>query len=834
MSKSILYYTIALLIQILSLHQASAYTPLDTNNPIKFRGDYIIYRGETITLGAHAFFVDGQLSNEIVAKYPYVYNSINSAAKDLTDGTEEKPMVLYIAPYVYWIDNPDDKKIRYGTGGNPPYGLEISCQWLRFYGLSDDPKNVVLACNRGQQVGAEGNFTMLRISGNGTSSENITFGNYCNVDLNYPLKPKLNRKKRADAIVQAQLIHCNGDKIVTRNTRFISRLNLCNFVGAKRILFDRCHMESTDDALCGTGVYLNCTLDFYSSKPFYHTTGTGAVFLNCDIQSLSGSSQHFTKANGQLAVIDTRFYSTSDKYISWNDITPINTRNYQSNISLNQHPYFIGYQDSASTVDISHKRVLNAYRFRHNDTTYYNVYNLLKGDDEWDPTHMNPVVIAAEKANKVTYGNIPTQMKLHSSKNLLITGTDTAIINADILRFGNYKSSLKKVTWRIASKDSAVVKLISNNNQSCQIIPTNRENKRRKVVLYAVTDDGLEAATEIDISPKLMDAPKFDALPKLAKPKNGQLAITYKLDTNLDDQSKITWYRCTNKQGSNPISVATSHASTPLKSYMLSEGDIGYYIMAIVVTHHQLCKAGTNISAKAITGAQIKAKDVKGDKNILKTDFIDLSVENKLIKPGFWTFTNFSDADTTKSAPWMITEGRQGNANMYGLLQTERSATLLYTPIAARQKNMHIEMVISPYKTAGQGFSVAPLYMDILIKLDTKTKTGYGLRFQRTTKYSNAVDCYFVRYDNGKIEPVSKETSTSCFRTPCTIKLSVEGNKLRAQASTEGNFSNPKHPEIVPIVDITTTIEPSLFGGFGILYNGGSTTMINSVNISWK
>ncbi|MEZ4892837.1 MAG: hypothetical protein R2778_07445 [Saprospiraceae bacterium] len=75
----------------------------------------------------------------------------------------------------------------------------------------------MLACNRGQTIGAQGNFTMFRFYGDGTSSENITFGNYCNVDLEFPLKPELSKKKRAEAIVQAQLIHCDGDKIVAQH-----------------------------------------------------------------------------------------------------------------------------------------------------------------------------------------------------------------------------------------------------------------------------------------------------------------------------------------------------------------------------------------------------------------------------------------------------------------------------------------------------------------------------------------------------------------------------------------------------------------------------------------
>ena len=34
-------------------------------------------------------------------------------------------------------------------------------------------------------------------------------------------------------------------------------------------------------------------------------------------------------------------------------------------------------------------------------------------------------------------------------------------------------------------------------------------------------------------------------------------------------------------------------------------------------------------------------------------------------------------------------------------------------------------------------------YLDLYIKFDTRTLTGYALRIIRTTKYSNAVDFYF-------------------------------------------------------------------------------------------
>ncbi len=41
-------------------------------------------------------------------------------------------------------------------------------------------------------------------------------------------------------------------------------------------------MESTDDALTGTGVYLDCTLHFYGQKPFGEVIWAELYFLNCD------------------------------------------------------------------------------------------------------------------------------------------------------------------------------------------------------------------------------------------------------------------------------------------------------------------------------------------------------------------------------------------------------------------------------------------------------------------------------------------------------------------------------------------------------------------------
>jgi len=188
--KRIVLISFLSLVMLVVYGQNGFYKSLDQDNPVTFGGDHIVYKGKKIALGPKSFFIDGQLSDGEVSLYPYVFNSINRAAEHLTDGTADSPMILHIAPWVYWIDDPDDPAVRSGQDGQGPFGLVIDCDWLRFCGLSDKTENVVLACNRGQTIGSRGNFTMFRLTGDGTGSENITFGNYCNVDLVYPLKPK--------------------------------------------------------------------------------------------------------------------------------------------------------------------------------------------------------------------------------------------------------------------------------------------------------------------------------------------------------------------------------------------------------------------------------------------------------------------------------------------------------------------------------------------------------------------------------------------------------------------------------------------------------------------
>lgn len=248
-----------------------------------------------------------------------------------------------ITPSVYWIDDPNTPEtVRPKPGETIPYGLCLRLDRVRIVGTSGNAKDVILACQRGQTQGADGNFTMLHITGDDVSVENITFGNYCNVDLVYPSDPSLNRPRRAEAIVQAQLIICNGDRYHATNCEFISRLNLCPFAGAKRAVFDNCYFECTDDALCGTGIYNRCRFTLFSSKPFYATSPQGAVFHDCDIHCKTRGTQYLTKVSSPVRLDRCRFTSDDpDLKIEWTRKPNPKDKCYMTDCTLNGKPLIV-------------------------------------------------------------------------------------------------------------------------------------------------------------------------------------------------------------------------------------------------------------------------------------------------------------------------------------------------------------------------------------------------------------------------------------------------------------------------------------------------------------
>lgn len=829
------------------------YTPIDISDPVEFGGTYIKYQGETIQLSETAIYLDGSLSDELAAQYPYVYNDITKAlsADALKNGTADNPMTVYVAPYVYWIDDPAaTDTVQKTEGYSVPYGMVVNSEYLTIKGLTGNPDNVVLAGNRGQSHASNGNYTMFRFNCSGALTvKNITIGNYCSVDLDYPLMSELNQAKRTETITQAQLADVSGDKMFADNCNFISRLNLDPINGASRSLYNNCHFESTDDALNANAVYVGCDFDFYGNRPLYSSYGTGSTFLgctfNCKILNVEAEpTQFFTKEGGTITAVDCVYNSNLSVPISigWTKTPSTSLKCYQSNIIHNGQSITIGGEGAKETVDMTGKSVLDAYKVVSGGKTYYNTYNLLKGSDDWDPLGVKDVIKAAGQ------DTVATQLSITSDVTEIESGKETASIGGTVNYFYGTNDTTQKITYSVSDEDKAYVKLTDNGDGTCKVEGTNNDDAARKVIINASTESGLEAAVGITVKPSKIEAPAFTKAPVITNDGQGSLKVDYSLDLgSREDMSAISWYRCTDAEGSNPILVAVTRNDSPEYTYKLTAGDVGYYIMAKVESKNIRSDYGTPVNT--VYDKAIGVKDVRS-KNFA-TDFSNFpNVKQSEIKAGFWTVDYNRPADTESFGSWQGADteepwkyGTTGNGCVgAGLYEGTQGARLMYTPVEGTYGDMSLKLVVAPAKTAGQGFGSAGQYMDVLLKFDTSTLTGYGLRIVRTKASSNAVTFVLVKYDNGTVTEISDEVIASCYATGCTISLKVEGNKLTAHVETPTEQLADQAAKGYPhVVDLTADIAANSFGGVAIQHTGTTgaggwqnTTMLHNLDITWE
>ncbi|WP_197020345.1 hypothetical protein [Prevotella sp. P6B1] len=736
-------------------------------------------------LDQHHLLLDANLDqNENAA---YCFRSFQEAVNHLGDSC-----ILYVAPGVYWVDNPDDPEIKVGKDGREPFGCVVKCRQLRIVGLDTLAQNTVLAAQRGQTQGAVGNFTMLDIWSDSLVVENLTLGNYCNVDLDYPLNPALSRKKRSDAITQAHVGYVHGKWLTARNVRFISRLNLNPLNGADHSYYENCHFECTDDAMNGTAVYRHCTIDLYGQKPFWSTFGRGAMFVDCDF-NVKGNNREmfFCKQGGPVTLIDCRYHAPSDSiYIGWTAYPQKWLRCYQKNFTLNGKPYIIGSRQQENTIVI---------------------------DSLWLQPDEPPYLAINRHEAEMLVGGQP--LKLH------------------------VRSDGRKVEWLIQPPYNQIATLDTSTGDSVTVsIACDFVDDPISFPVTAMTVDGegmsAVAVCQVTVQPPLLPAPTFLKAPRISI-KDGVARVGYQLNLQgREDVSRIVWGRLDSDDCQQEAVLADSN-NGPQHTYKLRPSDVGRRLVVSIRPAHSRSVKGmlTQIVSRPIT-----AKDIKAP-YCLETDFSDVRCQSSQgLVPDAWQADGYKPADTAeypwtfdpKKPMWAYGEGFNGAVGK-GLLQAQRGARLMYTPAEGTYTDMTLTLQVDPTKTAGQGFgSATGQYMDVCLKFDTQTLTGYGLRIIRTTKHAKAVDFYLVKYQNGTVMPISDAISSTCYRTGCTISLTVKGDLLRAHVETV--TPKPQDSTLPHVVDLSATIAPLPFGGIAIQHTGScgeSTTMLHHLMATW-
>lgn len=722
-----------------------------------------------IQLDKNHLLLDASLSDAETANSPFTFNNFHEMLKSLSDTT-----TLYIKPGVYWVDNPDIPEVARGENGHEPFGCVIKSKILHLIGLDMDARNIVLASARGQTQGAVGNFTMFDIHCDSLWIENLTMGNFTNVDLVYPLDPTLSRKKRSDVITQAHVGYVHGNYLNAKNVRFISRLNLNPMNGAKKSYYEDCHFECTDDALNGKATYRHCDFDFYGQKPFWSTFDAGAMFIDCDFYVKGDKREmYFCKQGGPLTLIDCRYHAPSDSiYIGWTAYPQPWLRCYQHHFTLNGKPYIIGNRQRKNTLS---------------------------------PSFLNNTLREAP------------YLAINKHESTLQTGHDTLRLSCNEI-----------VSWRIEEGFEKYVVMKHIDAETIELIPINSTDETISCCVIATTTDGREAACYLTIRPSQLPPPTVRN-PRITIT-HDRAVLTYLLDTKEnDDDSRIIWYR-------DSVPVAATN-TRPNDIYLLQEADKGHTLRAVLFPKQKRSDYGTPVECQA------KVRNTS-KQNSLETDFSQLYCDwQPVISEGLWTVDGYKPADTSEydwsfnphKPMWEYGEGFNGAVGK-GLLQAQRGARLMYTASKGRYDDMSLTLTVDPTKTAGQGFgSATGQYMDICLKFDTKTLTGYGLRIIRTVKHAKAVDFLLVEYKNGQVTPLTDAISSTCYRTGCTISLNYSNGLLRAHVETK--TPKPANSSLPHQVDLQSHVTSNPFGGIHIQHTGScgeSTTMLHSLHVTWK
>lgn len=787
----------------------------------------IKYHGKTIELNDHALYINAKLPKEKLGLY--AFNTLQELAAHAKGGIETAPTIVYLEPDVYWTDD-----YKGDNAENKLIGLLLPQAYITMIGLSDNPANTIIAGNRGQMAGSRGNWNVIGI-GNGFQAYNITIGNYCNVDLVYPPDPSKNLPKRQKTITQAQTITNTGpdkaDKWVFKNCRFVSFLNL--LAGrAHREFFDNCFFQCTDDAI-GSGdvtVYRNCTFNYYANHPSPGGSTIIQAYLGCHFvgklrDAKANSTIFYAKRNAAFPTIDGVFTGNISR-LEWTDKLNDDVRQYVYHNTLHGKPVVISAAHPEMSVNLT-KASLLPFKVG----AEYNIYNLLREDDDWDP--------AGQKTKLAAYANLPYRLQLRAA-NVKIKTEESTTVSYTI-----YPQRVKAATvlkWSVS--DPKTLSLTLNNDGTVKVTGHNTGETDKKAYVKAQTSGGIVGVTYIEVAANPLPAPTLTNKFKIGKPVNGSISVNYALNLGKRaDQSLISWYRATLADGSDSIPVAVSRLSRPLKSYPLTKGDIGYYLVARLEPKHATSVIGSPVTAisRKIIPTDVLSKNVH-------TNFQNMAVQRSTaIRDGWWTLDTYHPADLGSEFTWLPGTGNgwnygtgyDGTADRQGLTTAARGARILYAQTTGVYGDMAVTVKMSPEKRAGQGFgSATGQYAEVYIKFDAKTLTGYGLRIQRTPDYGEGVKCTLYKFVNGVGTPISKAIFSSAFVPGCIVKLRAIGNQLTANVTTTTPQQQIQKEEgLVHVVNISAAIDKNTFGGAGLQHTGtvspGNRLMLESFNIDY-
>lgn len=784
---------------------------------------------------SYNILVDGSLPADNPAANQYT--TLQAAYAAAPAGTAAKPTVIGIKPNVYNLN-----------GGQFTPGLSITKNYITLLGLTNDHRNVVLAGNLGNEEGAGSatdtyNGYVIVVNATGFTAINLTILNYCNVNYEYPGDSSKNLTERSSVITQAVALQTSGDQHIFDHVALLSRLDT-TFIGSSRAYFNSVYIEGTNDFIGGgtESVWENSVVNFPTGTG--EGTLNGTVFVNTTFTVPSGGSFEFYKGPTSggaypegsglpVALIHcTLPVNTAGNTVSWIlGYAPAAHQNLYSltyhNVDTNGNPVLIA-DASQGPITYNLSRELSDQQ-----AEAFNPGNILSAtptgvQDNWDPagflaSYTGQTVPGLAYWNGVGQANLPFGMGLTNGSPSIITSQTTATISATVYP----ARAPATVTW---STPSSLVSLSPNSNGSVVVSGTNTTGISQYVPINATATNGFYVTAWVFVQPPYIAAPTLVSPPQITQPSNGTVTLNYQLSSvpNRIDQSIITWYSCADPSCSAPRTVGISNGNVPLQTYTLQLGDAGNYLEATIQPKWDISNPGTAVSATTTTPIPIS------------------SINTTTVSPNFMNFpttqvTSYVNGYWTVDGTWTSEAQPVGSTfvNGWGIRVASQGAAILYQQ-PPTYADMQVSVVMSPEKTAGQGFGSpgsgadstpgnVVQNADIYIKYDPATGNGYSVRWWRTTQSSTDVMFQLYQHVNGVGTPINgTQVLTGVFKPNTYMTLSIIGSTFTVSAYNTTDSDT---------LFLQGTVNPNPYGGAGARWSGtvpsGNSNVFSLFQISY-
>jgi hypothetical protein len=571
-------------------------------------------------------------------------------------------------------------------------------------------------------------------------------------------------------------------------------------------------------------------------------SASNLVFFNCKFEATRGLEFYkaeFGSAARPDAFINCTFpISTPQARVAWVRgvaVPRINqyTLTYK-NKDTSGNPVVI-YDDTASVPALTYSRELSEQ-----ELAAYNPWNLLRAapgsaPDDWDPAGVKGQYEKSDKGNGVYRMTLRIGDRAEGGNRGGVGGFGGgAPAVAATIRTGGAGVSIgaafqpidaadKTITW---STKSDLVTLSQTTGPDIEVTGKNTTEQAQYVAINASAPNGFYVTAYVYVEPKFIDPPKVTSAPKIDPPSDGKAGVDYALDLGGRlDQSLITWFTCDDASGTNPKKVAVSRGNEPLKAYILMPGDVGKFLRVSVEPKLANSEAGPAVYGMSV--APIAASDViSSTASANFRNFVEAptsaTVAGLWTIQGMWTVlagNNYVDGFGVRAG-----SGARGNRG---------EGCFLYYFKDGDTGDMQVDLVITPDKTEGTVFAIpgspndsgpTNSHGDIFMKFDPRTRTGYSLRYWRTTKSAAACTYQFYKIENGIGSPLNDaQVQSGVFKQNTLITLKVTGSTISVDAHNTVDDQTLK---------MEAPITPNKFSGAGV-FASGAVNVYSQIKVSY-